>query len=162
MKVILRYIDKILSASLILAMASILLVVVWQVVSRYVLQDPASVTEELSRFLLIWIGILGAAYAYRHNAHLGFDMLVNRQSELTRKLIYTLIELAVAAFVVAVLLIGGTELVALTFRLNQVSGSLGVRIGWIYMVLPVSGAIIFFFCMANICALWSATSEEVS
>ena len=58
---IIRLIDKALAGTLIIAMVSILLTVIWQVVSRYVLKDPASVTEELSRFILIWIGILGAA-----------------------------------------------------------------------------------------------------
>jgi TRAP-type C4-dicarboxylate transport system, small permease component len=72
---IIRLIDKALAGTLIIAMVSILLTVIWQVVSRYVLKDPASVTEELSRFILIWIGILGAAYAYRQNAHLGFNLI---------------------------------------------------------------------------------------
>ena len=85
MRQLVKLIDKTLAAALILAMAAILLVVVWQVISRYLLQDPASVTEELSRFLLIWIGILGSAYAYRQKVHLGFNLIVNKQSETVRR-----------------------------------------------------------------------------
>lgn len=81
---IIRLIDKALAGTLIIAMVSILLTVIWQVVSRYVLKDPASVTEELSRFILIWIGILGAAYAYRQNAHLGFNLIVGVKTAASR------------------------------------------------------------------------------
>ncbi len=62
-----------------LAMAAIVLVVTWQVFSRFIIQSPSSFTEELSRFLLIWIGILGAAYAYKTKAHLGLDLFVEKK-----------------------------------------------------------------------------------
>ena len=77
---IIKFIDKTLAAALVVAMTCILLTVIWQIVSRYLLQDPAAATEELSRFFLIWIGILGAAYAYKQRAHLGFNLIVERRS----------------------------------------------------------------------------------
>ena len=79
MRSIIAFIDRAVAGTLILAMSGILLAVVWQVISRYVLKDPASVTEELSRFFLIWIGLLGAAYAYRQKVHLGFNLIVEKQ-----------------------------------------------------------------------------------
>ncbi|MGJ8675406.1 MAG: TRAP transporter small permease, partial [Pseudoalteromonas sp.] len=48
---------------LIMAMVAIVAVVCWQVFSRFIMRSPSSYTEELARFLLIWIGVLGAAYA---------------------------------------------------------------------------------------------------
>ncbi|MGB2554984.1 MAG: TRAP transporter small permease, partial [Flavobacteriaceae bacterium] len=54
--------DRILSSALILILALMVLNVLWQVFSRYILQTPSSFTDELSRYLMIWIGILGAAY----------------------------------------------------------------------------------------------------
>ena len=155
MRQLVKLIDKTLAAALILAMAAILLVVVWQVISRYLLQDPASVTEELSRFLLIWIGILGSAYAYRQKVHLGFNLIVNKQSETM-----TFVELLVVAFCVMVLIIGGNALVSLTLELDQISAALGVRMGWIYTVLPISGAIMVFYALINIYNLWIDASQE--
>ncbi len=160
MRQLVKFIDKTLAAALILAMAAILLVVVWQVISRYLLQDPASVTEELSRFLLIWIGILGSAYAYRQKVHLGFNLIVNKQSETVRRLIMTFVELLVVAFCVMVLIIGGNALVSLTLELDQISAALGVRMGWIYTVLPISGAIMVFYALINIYNLWIDPSQE--
>ena len=160
MRQLVKLIDKSLAASLIAAMAAILLVVVWQVISRYLLKDPASVTEELSRFLLIWIGILGSAYAYRQKVHLGFNLIVNRQSETMRRLIMTFVELLVVTFCVLVLIVGGNALVSLTPDLNQISAALGVKMGWIYTVLPVSGVIMVFYSIINIYNLWIDESQE--
>ncbi|AYA62851.1 TRAP transporter small permease [Alteromonas sp. RKMC-009] len=160
MRQLVKLIDKSLAASLIAAMAAILLVVVWQVISRYLLKDPASVTEELSRFLLIWIGILGSAYAYRQKVHLGFNLIVNRQSETMRRLIMTFVELLVVTFCVLVLIVGGNALVSLTLDLNQISAALGVKMGWIYTVLPVSGVIMVFYSFINIYNLWIDESQE--
>ncbi|MBT82127.1 MAG: TRAP transporter permease DctQ [Alteromonadaceae bacterium] len=160
MRQLVKLIDKSLAASLIAAMAAILLVVVWQVISRYLLKDPASVTEELSRFLLIWIGILGSAYAYRQKVHLGFNLIVNRQSETMRRLIMTFVELLVVTFCVLVLIVGGNALVSLTLDLNQISAALGVKMGWIYTVLPVSGVIMVFYSIINIYNLWIDESQE--
>ncbi|QJR81123.1 TRAP transporter small permease [Alteromonas pelagimontana] len=160
MRTIIKFIDNSLAWALILAMSGILLAVIWQVISRYLLQDPASVTEELSRFILIWIGILGAAYAYRQKAHLGFNLIVDKQSETVRKAMLTLVELLVVTFCVMVLLFGGAALVNLTLELDQVSAALGIQMGWIYSVLPISGALMIFYGIINIYNLWLDASQE--
>lgn len=157
---IIRLIDKALAGTLIIAMVSILLTVIWQVVSRYVLKDPASVTEELSRFILIWIGILGAAYAYRQNAHLGFNLIVERQSRKVKRLLLTCVEVIVIIFCVLVMVYGGTELVSLTLELEQISAALGVKMGFIYSVLPLSGGLIIAYALVNITALWRNNNKE--
>ncbi|CAA0329579.1 TRAP transporter DctQ-like membrane protein [Alteromonas alvinellae] len=157
---IIRLIDKALAGTLIIAMVSILLTVIWQVASRYVLKDPASVTEELSRFILIWIGILGAAYAYRQNAHLGFNLIVERQSRKVKRLLLTCVEIIVIIFCVLVMVYGGSELVSLTLELEQISAALGVKMGLIYSVLPLSGGLIIAYALVNITTLWRNNKKE--
>lgn len=159
---IIRTIDNALAGTLIFAMVSILLTVIWQVVSRYVLKDPASVTEELSRFILIWIGILGAAYAYRQNAHLGFNLVVERQSAAVKRVLLTLVEIIVIVFCVLVMLFGGSELVLLTLELEQISAALGIKMGLIYSVLPISGTLIIAYALVNIVTLWRHNDEEAA
>ena len=51
-----KTIDKILELTLIASMSLLVIDVPWQVFSRFILQDPSSFTEELARFLLIWVG----------------------------------------------------------------------------------------------------------
>jgi len=95
MRKFIKLVDQSLGFSLICAMSAILLTVIWQVISRFILKDPASVTEELSRFILIWVGILGSAYAYRKKSHLGFNLIVDRQTKATRRMLLTIVEVLV-------------------------------------------------------------------
>lgn len=160
MRSIIAFIDRAVAGTLILAMSGILLAVVWQVISRYVLKDPASVTEELSRFFLIWIGLLGAAYAYRQKVHLGFNLIVEKQPAERRRLILTFVELLVFGFCATALLFGGSQLVSLTLQLEQISAALGVKIGYVYTVLPITGSLIMLYCLINIRNLWVADEVE--
>ncbi len=159
MKTLVTLLDKFLAGALITAMAAILLTVIWQVISRYLLADPASVTEELSRFLLIWIGILGAAYAYKEKAHLGFNLIVNRQKRAVRRVLLTFVELSVIIFCAAVMSYGGVELVAITLELEQISAALGIKMGFVYVVLPISGGLIILYAIINIIDLWHNEQE---
>ncbi len=70
MNSVMRVIDRALAWVLMVLMAVMVIDVTWQVVTRFILSEPSSVTEELARFLLVWIGLLGAAYAFRVRAHL--------------------------------------------------------------------------------------------
>jgi hypothetical protein len=55
-------------------MAVSVLNVLWQVFTRFVIRHPSSYTEELARYLLVWVGLLGAAYASGHKLHLAIDL----------------------------------------------------------------------------------------
>ncbi|NVK55977.1 MAG: TRAP transporter small permease [Alteromonadaceae bacterium] len=160
MRNIIKYIDNAVAGGLMLAMTLILLTVIWQVVSRFILQDPASVTEEMSRFLLIWIGLLGAAFAYRQKAHLGFNLLVEKQPEYRRRWMLSLAEVLVIIFCATTLTFGGGQLVSLTLELEQISASLGIKIGYVYSVLPLSGLLIIGYALINIYNLWLADDGE--
>ena len=131
-------------------MLAIVLTVTWQVFSRFVLSDPSSFTEELSRYLLIWIGILGAAYAYKTKAHLGLDLFVEKMTGANKKMTLIIIELVVMAFAILVMIIGGFSLVSITLELKQTSAALGVQVGFVYAVIPLSGLLIIVFALNNL------------
>ena len=96
-----KVIDKILSSILISLMTTMVLAVTWQVFTRFVLREPSSYTEELSRFLLIWIGILCASYALRTRAHLCIDIITHKVEDSKRHfveiLVYSLVILFLAS-----------------------------------------------------------------
>jgi hypothetical protein len=71
-------IDKILEKFVAALMAILVVDVLWQVISRYVLSAPSSFTDELAGFLLIWVGLFGSAYVAGKNEHLAIDLLVQR------------------------------------------------------------------------------------
>jgi len=142
-----RAIAKALGAVLTAFMAGMVIDVTWQVLSRFVLKNPSSYTEELAGFLLIWIGLLGASYAYYNKSHLGIDVLVHRLSPAKRKAIDITIHLIVLAFAFFVMVLGGIRLVKLTFTLGQVSPALGIEIGYIYLVIPIAGILLIYFAI---------------
>jgi len=126
-------------------MALMVLDVTWQISTRFLTDSPSSWTEELARFLLIWIGLLGAAWAYRQRAHLGLSYLVDKQSAQNQQWLAIFSYLASALFALTVMVYGGSQLVQFTLELNQVSASLGWKIGYVYMVIPASGLLITFY-----------------
>jgi TRAP-type C4-dicarboxylate transport system permease small subunit len=135
-------------------MAAIVLVVCWQVLSRFVLAAPSSMTEEIARCLLLWIGMLGAAFAYRTGQHLGLDIVTRKLPLHWQHRLAMLLTAAVVLFALAVMVGGGGQLVLLTYQLDQMSAALGVRISWIYLALPLSGLLIAFYGCCQLCCLW--------
>jgi TRAP-type C4-dicarboxylate transport system permease small subunit len=123
--------------------------VLWQVFTRFVLSDPSSYTEELARYLLIWIGLVGAAYAAGRQLHLAIDLLPRRLDGAPARKLGVFIRLSMAAFG-AVLFAGGLQLVRLTLSLGQTSAALGIPIGWVYLALPISGALIVWFSVRDL------------
>lgn len=121
--------------------------VTWQVVSRYVLGDPSSFTEELARFVLIWLTLLGCAYAYRQHSHLGLDMVYVQSTPKQQKVMYVVIHSAVAAFAVCVMMIGGYLLMNMTEQLGQSSPVMGIDISFVYSVVPLSGVLILIYAV---------------
>jgi TRAP-type C4-dicarboxylate transport system permease small subunit len=145
-----KRVDKILEWSLVLLMAANVLNVLWQVFSRFILRNPSSFTEELARFLLIWVGLLGASYASGNKMHLAVDVLVERLKGKNRAVAELIIQSLVFLFALLVMVIGGLRLVIVTLTLNQISASLHIKLGYVYLVIPLSGALILFYAFASI------------
>lgn len=142
--------DRVLGTLVSILMAALVVDVVWQVVTRFLLPQPSSFTDELARFLLIWVGLLGAAYASGQRLHLAIDLVSGGLTPRRRQLLGVVIESVVLAFAVGVLLVGGWKLVSLTLLLGQSSAALGVPLGYVYSVLPLSGAIMAFYAVVFI------------
>lgn len=155
MKSTLSKLNFMLEKLLMLMMLGIVVTVSWQVFSRFILQSPSSYTEELSRYLLIWIGILGAAYAYKTKAHLGLELFVEKLPAQSKIFARLSIEVLVILFATCVMVYGGSCLVALTLELKQTSAALGLQIGWVYSVIPLSGALITLYALNNLFSLLS-------
>jgi TRAP-type C4-dicarboxylate transport system permease small subunit len=147
MSKLIQWITSVLRIFLIILMAVIVLDVIWQVFTRFILKDPSSFTEELAGFLLIWIGLLGASYAFYTRVHLGIDVLTANLRGVKKKVVDVSINLIVFLFALFILLFGGFRLVNLTFTLNQISPSLGIQMGYVYLVLPVTGVLIMIYSM---------------
>ncbi len=138
-------VDKILIGFLMILMVVMVLDVSWGVITRYVAPKPSAFTEELAAFLMMWIGLLGGAYALRQKAHLGIDILTSRLSPKNQHRWDILIYVMVLLFALLVLIWGGLRLVSIQLYLNQVSAAMKIKMGYVYLVLPLTGMLLAFY-----------------
>lgn len=142
-----KYLDHFLASFVTILMGVLVVNVLWQVISRYLVGRPSPFTDELAGFLLIWVGLLGATYITGKKEHLAIDILHHKLSPERKIKVDFLINVLIALFALAVLVIGGANLVYITLHLRQVSSALQIPIGYVYMVLPLSGLFIIYYCI---------------
>ncbi len=137
--------NKILEWAVVVLLSVMLLSVLWGVLTRYIFADQSAWTDELARFMLIWVSILGAAYISGKNAHITIDLLpdsISRKKKLKLEVVTSAI---ISIFVFVVFLVGGLRYIYISFKLGQTSAALEIPMGYVYLILPISGFIIIYF-----------------
>jgi len=124
--------------------------VLWQVFTRFILKNPSTWSEELAVFMLIWVSLLGAAVALNRGAHLGIDYFVGKLSPKKRLYTEVFVFLCVSLFSLSVMVLGGIDLVVSTLKLQQLSPALGIKVGYVYLAVPISG---FFLVLYSVIGL---------
>ncbi len=127
--------------------SALFLIVVLAVVGRYAFGRSLSWTEEVPRYLLIWIAFLGAAACVARREHVGFDVLFNALPVRVRRWLGASIGALILAFGWVVFRHGitfvrdfGSDLMETIPYTNY----------WYYVVMPISGALIMLFAVKNI------------
>ncbi|WP_040975969.1 TRAP transporter small permease [Necropsobacter massiliensis] len=144
--------DRILATFCVVLCSALVLCVVWQVFSRYVLNDPSTVTDELARFLFIWVGLIGAAYGLGQKKHLAIDLLLTKLESSPKKhaALQLIISLIGLAFTLIIMCYGGGRLVLDIMNAGQISPVLGVEMGLVYLAIPISGFFMLVFLLRDL------------
>jgi len=142
--------NKILEVFLVILMSVLVIDVLWQVFSRYLLASPSSFTDELAGYLLIWVGMLGAAYVAGRREHLAIDIVLQRSRPAVKKRLSLIIHLMILFFALAVMVVGGIILMYTRFVLEVKSAALQLPLGYVYIVMPISGLIIMYYKVLHI------------
>lgn len=143
-------VDRVTRGAMAVLMGALVLCVVWQVISRYLLNAPSTFTDELARFLLIWVSLLGAAYLSGQNAHISIDVLSERLKPAARRNLAIFINLLIILFAFSVLVIGGGNLVYTTFIYLQLTPTLQIPMAIIYLIGPIFGLLVTFYKLVDI------------
>jgi TRAP-type C4-dicarboxylate transport system permease small subunit len=114
-----------------------IVVVFIQVVFRYVFNSPLTMSEEISRYIFIWLVMLGSVAATWDREHINLTFLIDRFPEKIRKFLLIFIDVCVAILIYIVLVQEGINITKVT--MYQISPATGISIGWIYLSLPISG-----------------------
>ncbi len=155
-----KFVDKILSTAIIIISSILVLCVIWQVISRYLLNSPSVHTDEIARFMFMWVGLIGAAYASSLKRHLAIDLLTQKLSGVRKTTSEVVIILATITFVCIVMIYGGASLVSKTLASGQISPSLRIPMGYVYAAIPVSGIAILFYSVVDLISKFNPPAEH--
>ena len=145
MKQIRIKVNKIIERFLVVILVGMVLNVIWQVFTRFFTSSPSAFTNELARYLMIWLGILGAAYISGKQEHVAIDFFVKKLNNSLRRFIDRFVLLSILGFAFFVMIIGGINLVYITLKLEQYSPSLQIPLALVYSIIPISGLLIIFY-----------------
>lgn len=149
-----RHVDWVLGWMIALIFAVIVASIVWQVVTRYVLMAPSTVTSEFARLLFMWLALIGGAYTFGQARHLAIDILPMMMPSRIRQIINVVVLTLVAGFALLVMIRGGWSLTSRTLASGQITPTLRLPMGYVYAAIPFSGAVILYYCGHFLRRLW--------
>ncbi|QDB79695.1 TRAP transporter small permease [Georgenia sp. 311] len=152
-------IDRILVLICIVTFVVLVVVVSWQVISRQVVGTPATWTEETARYIFVVLALLVAALVFSERGHIAVEIFVERLPKRFQLVVALVVEALVVAFAVYVMIYGGIAVSQNAWGQNI--STLPLTIGQIYLVLPVSGALITFFSICHVVGMFVGTEDTL-
>lgn len=143
-----KALNKVLGVITAILMMVMVLGCCWQVVTRFILNNPSKYTEEFLRYALIWLTMLGMPYAYGQDKHLAINLVTKTfrvKNLLATKIMIEVIVLILSVFV---LIMGG---VMVTINsVGQISPAMQLPMPIYYACLPISGILMCFYCITRL------------
>ena len=141
----LRYLDRIM-LWVIFALATLMFLMVFlQVIFRYTIDVPFSFSEELARYLMVWIVCIGAAGAYGQGMHIGVNVFTGLLPAVGQKWVARMVHLAVGGLMGVIIFEGGR----LSYLLaSQLSPAMEIKMTWPYLAVPVGAFLILIQAVA--------------
>lgn len=150
-------INKIVEMFSVVLIIVMVLLVLWQVFARYVLNSPSSFSETLTRYLFVWLVIVTATYAFGSRDHMRIEALLNVFHGKARRCLNIVIELLTMVFAILIMTFGGSIITRM--QMVQLDSSLHIPMGVVYAIIPVCGVIMIFYCVCNIYDEYKALKE---
>ena len=153
-----KVIDVVLGSACALVFALMVCIGTYQIVKRLILNDPSTVSEELLTYSFTWMALLASAYVFGKRDHMRMGFLADKLTGTPRKILEIFIELLLMVFTGVVLIYGGISIINLT--MIQKTASLGIPMGVVYTILPITGVIIFIYSILNIIDLCVGKEQD--
>ena len=138
---------KVLGVIIVALFAMMTIIGTYQIVTRYFFKRPSTVSEELLTYAFTWMALLASAYVFGKRDHMRMGFLADKLIGPARKCLEVAIDLLTCAFAGIVMVYGGSAITKLTMIQN--TASLRVPMGYIYVIVPVSGVLIMIFSLIN-------------
>ncbi len=126
--------------------------VVYQVITRYVFNAPSPFSEALSQYLFVWMIMFGSAYVYGSREHLTIDLLKDKFSPKLNMIVEVIANICLFAFILLVCVYGGWKYTA--SQVNRIDPSLHISMAILYTSVPFTGVITLYYAVYNcICSI---------
>ncbi|MCE5335689.1 MAG: TRAP transporter small permease [Desulfobacteraceae bacterium] len=139
--------NKIVRAAMIFVLSVITVMVSLEVILRYFFGATLYVTEEFTRYSMVWMVFLGSSLAVRENAHNRVELFVNFFKPKTRAYFNLVAHCAFAFFLVFLVYEGS---IALSYQFEQIIPTLNISMFWFYLALPTGGVLMFLNLLPKI------------
>ena len=138
MSLVLNVLRRAIQIVIMVMFAALIVTVFYQVLGRYLFNAPPSWSEELARFLQVWIALLASALCIQQGMHLGVDYLLYAVPPRGRAVLEALVHVMVSGFLLLLLVQGGKILEVAGV---QSSPAMGINMWYAYLAVPVGAAL---------------------
>lgn len=157
MNIIKLGLDRILYWVTVVLFALLVIIVVWQVASRQIFDNPATWTEEGARLTFVWLGLFASAFLFGERGHIAVEYVARKLSEPGQRRLAITVQTLVLSFALVVLVWGGIRAAGNAWL--QDLSALPFTLGQMYLALPVSGALMAFYSVFYLHGLVTRTVE---
>ena len=119
----------------------------YQIITRYFFNRPSTVSEELLTYSFTWMSLLASAYVFGKRDHMRMGFMADKLTGQARKYLEVVIDALSFLFAAVVMVYGGISITKLT--MIQITASLRISMGWIYIIVPITGVLIMLFSFMN-------------
>lgn len=141
-------VDRAMEGVCVLILFIMTCLVTYQVITRFVFNNPSAVSEIMAQYLFVWLVMLGSTYVFGLREHLSITLLKDKMPPTMNCIVEILICILLIAFAGGVCLYGGYENTSV--QMGSTDASLKIPMGVIYSVIPISGAVMCFYAVYNI------------
>jgi len=126
--------DRIARFLIAMMMAVMIAVVLFGVFNRFLFKFPISWTEEIAKYLLVWVSMIGSSVAIRVGAHVGVGLLVKRFGERPRNVIFWVNQILIMVFIISLAILGLKFSIG---EMNQMGYATRISMFWPFLAMPV-------------------------
>lgn len=144
LKKVLDFIMMIIKKIVVVILIIFTIIIVMQVVARYVLHSPLTWSEQVARYLFIWMIMLGTPISFRMKAHIAFDLLVKKFPHSLQKIIGNINLVLITVFSAYYFV----QSLNLCLRSGKtIAAGIEIPMNYIYSAQPVCAALLFIVCL---------------
>lgn len=153
-----RVIDVILSSACAVIFAAMVVIGTYQIVTRFIFKNPSTVSEELLTYSFTWMALLASAYVFGKRDHMRMGFMADKLGKGGQRILNIISEILILILAGSVMIYGGVTIMDLT--MTQSTASLGIPMGVVYTIIPLSGALIVIYSILNMIDLIAGVERE--